>query len=70
MVNRVVQRKGLILPFHMLRETVKELEFEAKIVLGHRDWGKDFIEGGHGISNVSSRKWILCSKNSERFNLM
>lgn len=56
MVNRVVQRKGLILPFHMLRETVKELEFEAKIVLGHRDWGKDFIEGGHGISNVSSRK--------------
>lgn len=47
------------------------MEFEGKIVLGHRDWGKDFLEKGEqGISNVSSRKWVLSSKNSEWFNLV
>lgn len=40
MVNKVTQRKGLILPFDILRETVEEMEFEEKIVLGHTKLGK------------------------------
>lgn len=46
---------------------MEEMEVEGKIVSGPGDWGKDFVEGYH-ISSVSSRKWALCSKNSEWFN--
>lgn len=44
-VNRI-QRKRLSLLFYILRVTVEEMEFEGKVVLGPRDWGKDFVEEG------------------------